>query len=381
LHMNVLMFRTNACTSDPRVHDEATSLIKAGHDVTVIAWDREKQNPPRQNWDGIEVVRLRTALLPKRYRFGSPLWVGLNLILWQRQAYRQALVLNKEKHFDVIHCNDFDTLAIGARLKRKLGLPLIYDAYEIYGYMVARILPRWIANMFLWLEKRLIEGVDMMITDGEGRKSYFEGITDKPVFIIMNCKPLQSLEYRPPDSKDFTLLYIGTLWKSRMLLELVEAVRELPDVRCLIGGIGRPAYVEILKDECAKTTNVSFLGRVPFDEVIPMTKKAHVVVCMIDPSDRNNRLGMANKLGEAMVCGRPIICTKGTYSGEVTEKEQSGLVIENRVEALREAIVRLRDEPALREKLGRNALMAAITRYNREEQGEKLLALYQSLQI
>ena len=84
--MKVLMFVSNPFTSDPRVYAEAKSLIQAGYEVTVIAWDREEQNPSRQNWDGIEVVRLRTGLLPKRGRFGSPLWVGFNLILWQRQA-------------------------------------------------------------------------------------------------------------------------------------------------------------------------------------------------------------------------------------------------------------------------------------------------------
>jgi len=376
--MRVAMFVSNPFTSDPRVYGEAESLIHAGHEVTVIAWDREKQSTPRQNWGGIEVMRLRTRLSPK-YGFASWVLNGFNLLLWQRQAYRRALILNKEKQFDVTHCHDFDTLAIGIMLKRKLKIPLVYDAHEIYGYMRARTLPLRVARIFLWLEKRLIKKVDIMITDGEGRARYFAGITGKPISVIMNCKPLQSLEYHPPDNENFTLLYIGILWKSRMLMELVEAVKELPGVRCIIGGTGQPGYVETLKDECSKTTNASFLGRVPFDQVIAMTRKAHAVVCMIDPTDLNNRLGMANKLGEAMVCGRPIICTKGTYSGEITEREQSGLVIENSVEALRGAIVKLRDDPALRERLGRNALKAAIAKYNWQKQEEKLLALYQSL--
>jgi len=377
--MKVLMFVSNAFVSDPRVYNEAKSLVQAGHEVTVIAWDRERQSPPRQNWDGIEVIRLRTRLLPKQHRFDSPFWVGLNLLLWQQQAYRRALILNKETRFDVIHCHDFDTLAIGTRLKRKLGLPLVYDAHEIYGYMMARVFTGRIANIFLWLERRLIRRVDTMITDGEGRKRYFADITGKPILVIMNCKPLQSLEYQPPDNKDFTLLYIGTLRKSRMLLELVGAVKQLPGVHCLIGGIGQPGYVQLLKDECSKTANVTFLGRVPFDKVVPMTSKAYAVVCMINPTDCNNRLGMANKIGEAMVCGRPIICTKGTYSGELTEKEEVGLAVEYTEHALKEAIIKLRDNPELRERLGRNALKAAIAKYNWQKQEEKLLALYQGL--
>ena len=380
--MRVLMFRSSACTADPRVYSEARSLIKAGNRVTVIAWDREGTNRPRQDWDGIEVVRLRTRLLPGRYRAGSPFWVGFNLLLWQSQAYRLALKLNKEGRFDVIHCNDFDTLRVGLRLKRKLGLPLVYDAYEIYGYMIGGSVPGRIASLFLWLEKRLVRRADAMITDGEGRRRYFAGIVDRPISVVMNCKPLQSSEYEPPQTTDgLALLYIGTLWPSRMLVEVIEAARELAGVRCLIGGVGQPDYVRTLREECARTSNVAFLGEVPFEEVIPMTKRADVVICMLSTVDDNVRLGMPNKLGEAMVCGRPVISSRGTYSGEIIEEEQVGLVVDNTVAALREAMMKLRDDPALRERLGRNALKAAINKYNWEKQEEGLLKLYESLRV
>lgn len=378
--MQVLMLVSNPFISDPRVYAEAKSLIQAGYEVTVIAWDREKQNPSRQNLDGIEVVRLRTRLLPKQHRFGSPLWVGLNLILWQRQAYRQALILNREKHFDVIHCHDFDTLAIGTRLKQKLGLPLIYDAHEIYGYMIRGTVPYWIANIFLWLERRWIKKVDRIINVGEAQKRYFAGITDKAILVIMNCKPLQSLEYQPPDNEgNFTLLYIGILHRKRAIPMLIRAAKELPDVHCLIGGVGQPGYVQALKKECSRTSNVAFLGRVPFDEVIPMTNKADCVFLMVNPEDLTSSIALGNKQFEAMVCGRPIICTKGTYSGEMTEQEEVGLAVEYTEEALKEAIIRLRDDPELRERLGRNALKAAVTKYNWQKQEEKLIALYKSL--
>jgi len=379
--MNVLMFVSNAFAIDRRVYAEATSLLKAGYEVAVIAWDREKENPTRQSLDGIEVVRLRTRLLPKRYSFGSSLWVGFNLLLWQRQAYRRALILNREKHFDVIHCHDFDTLSIGTRLKRKLGLPLIYDAHEIYGYMMARTSGLRIARIFLWLEKRLVRKVDRIINVCEPQRRYFESITDKPVTIIMNCKPLQSLEYQPPDNQgDFTLLYIGSLHKGRAVPMLVRAAKDLPGVCCLIHGTGHPSYVQALKEECSKTSNVTLSGKVPFDEVIPMTKRADCVFSMSNPGDLNNRIGLGNRQLGAMVCGRPMFCTKGTYSGEVTEQEEAGLAVEYSEQALKEAIIKLRDNPELRERLGRNALKAAIAKYNWQKQEDKLIELYKSLQ-
>lgn len=38
--MNSLMTLSNPFTHDPRVYNEAKSLVKAGHEVTVIAWDK-----------------------------------------------------------------------------------------------------------------------------------------------------------------------------------------------------------------------------------------------------------------------------------------------------------------------------------------------------
>jgi len=110
-----------------------------------------------------------------------------------------------------------------------------------------------------------------------------------------------------------------------------------------------------------------------------MTKKADAVVCMTSPDDLNNSRALANKQFEAIVCGRPIICTKGTYPGEFTEKKNVGLMVEYNKEALKYGIIRLRDNKALCKELGKNALKVAIVEYNWEKQGEKLVSLYEDI--
>jgi glycosyltransferase involved in cell wall biosynthesis len=378
--VNVLMLLANPFTNDARVYAEAKSLVQAGHKVAVVAWDREGGNPARQTWDGIDVIRLKTRL-PAGHGAAPWLLNGVRLLRWEWQAYRRALGLSREVHLDVIHCHDLDTLPVGVRLKHKLGSPLVYDAHEIYGYMIAGAVPGWMAGILLRLEKRLVSRVDRIITISEGRKRYLDGITDKPISIIMNCKPLQSTEYEAPDSRgDFTILYIGVLYEERAIPMLIRAAKDLPEVRCLIGGIGDPAYVEAIKEQCSRTSNVAFLGKIPLDEVIPMTKKADCVFWMLASENINNITGLGNKQFEAMVCGRPIICTKGTYSGEFTEREEIGLAVQHNKVALRQAIIKLRDDPALRERLGRNALKAAVTKYNWGNEEAKLLELYRGIE-
>lgn len=366
------MTLANPFTHDPRVYNEARSLVKAGHKVTVLAWDRKRENPPRETKDRINIVRSYNT------KFMDILPYDISrLHFWWNKGYKDALRLYNEDPFDVIHCHDLSSLPIGVKLKKKLSLPLIYDAHEIWGYMVAKDLPWWM--YYLWKEKSLLKYVDEIVTAGEGYKNYLQTITNKKIWVVMNCKHLQGTKYEPPNNDELTLLYIGSLNRNRFLLELVDVVKDLPDVRCIIGGIGKSDYVNMLKDRCNHTQNIEFIGRVPMEEVLPMTKKADAVVCMFNPEHPLTRIGLPNKVFEAMVTGRPIIVSEGTYLGKFVRKEKCGLVVPYTKNGLRSAIIKLRDNLKLREELGKNALKAAIEKYNWEKQEEKLLKIYEEI--
>jgi glycosyltransferase involved in cell wall biosynthesis len=349
--MKVMMLLSNPFMVDPRVYKEAKALVDVGHEVTVIVWDRKNEYESVSVVEGIRIVRIHNTgimkILPLDL-FKNPLW-------W-RKAFKKALELYESSfRFDVVHCHDLDTLKSGVWLKNKLGIKLVYDAHEIFGYMVARTMPKSVSSFAFCMEKKW-------------------SITDKPITIVMNCNDVISKTYQPTKNDVCTISYIGVLHKSRMFPELVDIIGKIKNVRFVIAGKKENLYDEV-KSRCEKYDNITFLGSIPFNEVIPKTLESDVVVCMINPNDMNNKIALANKQFEAIVCGRPIICTKNTYSGDMTEKLQCGLVVDYNLDAIKEAIIKLRDDPKLCEKLGRNGLKAAIDKYNWNEQKKKLLAI------
>ena len=124
--------------------------------------------------------------------------------------------------------------------------------------------------------------------------------------------------------------------------------------------------------------NIEFLGIIPMERVIPETVKGDVILCMLNPSNMNNRIGPQKKLFEAIVAGRPVIATKGAYSGNLVEELNMGLAVEFDEKSFKNAIIKLRDDLKLREEFGMKALKAALREYNWNKQEEKLLTVYES---
>jgi len=105
--VNILMILANPFTHDPRVYNEARSLVKAGHTVTVLGWDRKKENVPREVKDKITIVRSYNTKFMNVLPYDI-----LRLHLWWTKGYKDALKLQEENPFDVVHCHDFNTLQI-----------------------------------------------------------------------------------------------------------------------------------------------------------------------------------------------------------------------------------------------------------------------------
>lgn len=367
--MRILMIVSNDVVHDSRVLNEAHALQKAGHEVRLIGWDRTGTAAPLIEHEGIEIRLVRTRGLLRA--------LGKDLVrnpLWWRLAYACA----REIPFDVVHCHDLDTLPIGTRLRKVLGRPLVYDCHEVFGYMIELDVPKAVVNYTFRMERNLAPQADRIIAVNDAVKAYIDEASGKSSVVVRNCHELVLEAYRPPPDGTFTITYVGTLHRSRFLFQAIEVVGTMPDVRLVIGGSKK--LTSLVKARCERFPNTSFLGVVPNEQVLPMTIQSHLVLAMLDPQYRINRVALSNKMFEAMVAGRPSVNTKALISGDTVEREQCGLVVPYTEEAFRAGVEALRDNPSLGEKLGRNGLAAAQREYNWGLEQKKLVALYDGLE-
>jgi glycosyltransferase involved in cell wall biosynthesis len=361
---------------DPRVQKEAKALIKAGHQVTIIVWDRKNEYDADIVYDGIKVIYFHNSFLMKLLLndvFRNPIW-------W-RKSFKKGLKLFKGGfNFDVVHCHDLDTLWAGVNLKRKTGCKLVYDAHEIFGYMIKDNVSGFFVNYAFKLEKKLIKDIDHLVTVNKPLKDYFEKITNSPITIVMNCDDIIFEKYVTSKNDVFTVLFIGNLHRSRFFPEIIDVLGNIKNIKFVIAG--KKEHIELYQEteiRCGKYENVEFLGEISAREVIPKTMECDAVICVIDPKRISSRIATANKQFNAMVCGRPIICTKDTYSGDMTKSLQCGLVIDYNLDAIKDAVIKLRDDAELCRKLGENGLKAALEEYNWGIQKDKLIKVYKGL--
>ena len=128
----ILMLLTNAYDPDPRVRQEALSLIAMGCRVRLLSWDRDQKAAATESIEGVEVERVFVAS-----RHGR----GPTQILFYLRVYAKMFWRGWRTPFDAVHCHDLDTLPLGFVLGKLRRKPIVYDAHESFPDMLEGSVP------------------------------------------------------------------------------------------------------------------------------------------------------------------------------------------------------------------------------------------------
>lgn len=339
--MKVLMLVTKDSTKDSRVKQERNVLEDSGYEISIYDLKTRKHQP--------KIIMFFV------------------LIVWNIRAYQN----NKHGCYDVVHCHDFDTIIAGVMLKKKTGCKLVYDSHEMYAFMTNI----WMVIPF---EKILLENVDICICVNESVKEYLYQLGVKKVVEVLNTKPLLSDKYiEPVDNGWFTISYFGNLSEKRMFPDIVDIVGKIDGVRLIVGGFG-PLYDEV-ETRSRQYDNVEFLGWVSDDEVIKRTIESNLVVCMVNPYNKNCLLSSPVKLFESMVAGRPLVTTKNTLPAKMIAKYGCGFVVDYTSSKLKEFLEYIKCRKEECKSVGITALYHASNRFNWKVDMSNLLGVYRCL--
>ena len=172
-------------------------------------------------------------------------------------------------------------------------------------------------------------------------------------------------------------MYIGNLKSNRKIIELLEVIKDFPELHLKIGGKG-PLYETVAKYS-KKYDNIEFLGTVPYEKVMDFTYHSDAVYVMFDTQHPLTKIGFPNKFFEATATGRAIIASKGTYIGKLVEELNIGIVAEPNKQGIKKVLRIISENPSILVDLGKNAFMWGMKKYNWSFEEKKLLKYYDNL--
>lgn len=210
------------------------------------------------------------------------------------------LLFNRSK-VDVIHAQGLVAGTVGIFLGKIFQKPVILSTHSIYSFPKIGLYPSFIKLLFKNCEHILtlsnqsreeVIGLDI----SQDKVSLFTYWVNQNIF-----KPMAKQDARRILGLKNTqiCLFVGRLVPGKGIEELLEAVRETPDVTFLIVGDG-PMRDEIIK--VGNKTNIKFVGKINNDKLPVYYNAADVLIV---PSTHEE--GFGRVILEALSCGLPVI--------------------------------------------------------------------------
>jgi glycosyltransferase involved in cell wall biosynthesis len=369
--VDVILVKADAVVNQPTIRDQ--KIIKSlgkKFSTLVLAWNRGGTGLPEKQYNSYGAA---FKFLDFKAPAGAPplflylpffwTWVFVNLL-----RYRPR----------VVHACDFEALP-PCYLYRKIirNNKFVFDAFDRFAMAYIprrRIMLRVLYSIINSAEDRMAGDADVLISVSEELIGTFRA-RPKECVPILNCAE----DYKPDILDDqgrdgFTIAFTGHIRRDRGLEELINITSDL-NLNLII--TGRVADKELLH-RVSSATNIRYLGYLEHSQVLAIESTSDVMIALYNlKATEQNKYVVGNKLFEAMMCGVPIITNVAT---EIVKETQCGIIVDyDNISQIKSAIVKLRDDPGERKRLGDNGRRAFLNKYNWELMEKRLYKVYEVL--
>jgi glycosyltransferase involved in cell wall biosynthesis len=305
---------------DRRVWLEATTLERAGYDVTVIC--PATAGFPRRN-EILEGVHIRRFRQPANEAGPAGFMIEF---AWSFLAVTALVLrLRRRGRFDVLHvCNPPEIYwPLGRLLRRLDGTRFLFDhhdlAPEMYEAKYHHPRPA-ISRALRWLERMTYRSADRVICTNESYRRIAgarTGTTPDRIQVVRSGPSVERFTLLPPEpgwskGRKHLLVFLGEIGSQDGVENLIGAVNVLAaqrdDFHVLVIGDG-PHLPEIraLTSRCGLDELVTFAGRISDDIELSRMLSSATVGVVPDPDTAWSRHSTMNKVVEYLFFGLPVV--------------------------------------------------------------------------
>jgi len=381
---------------DPRVENEAISLVEAGHKVFLFCLTYGNQKK-FETINGIQV---------KRY-FSNKLEYKLSALAYTIPFY-SFLMGNKVSKFiektniESIHIHDIRIAEAVFRANKKLKLPVVLDLHDnmpevmkLYPHL-QKFPGKYIISPKKWKKKEeefINKANKVIAVSPEFLKNIEERIPSSKEKLVLVPNTIRESFYKDYNIdqsiirryKDkFVVLYLGDTHLRRGLQTAIDAVTSLkekiPNIKLVI--VGKNTTDVVLKQQVVDLKLESFVDFEGWKNVSLFQSYIISSTICISPLHRNlqHDVAYANKIFQYMSLARPLLVSDAIAQRKLVEKNNTGLVHKDRdVADFSEKILTLYKSEALRNELGQNGKLFIQKKFFWEQTSKELLYLYNNL--
>lgn len=349
----------------------AREIVLRGHEVFVIGYEKHVKHEVHEQDHGVSVTRIPLKIGPYlrlgRYSL-SPDMLMLRFVLSKRVNQ-----LVKQKQIDIVESYDWS-----GPLWFAPTCPLIvrlHGANTAHSYFEGKS-----PNRFLrYVEARNIRIADHLVAVS----SHIRDVTLKALHMEeRNCEVIYNgidtgiFALRPSgESNDPVVLFVGKAHLRKGIKELLEAWsivnRIYPSAVLHIVGSKPSDLTGLFEGRDFDRESVQFSGFVPHAQLPEIYASCTVAVF---PS-RAEAFGLT--CAEAMSCGCAVVMTSIASGPELVEHEVSGLLADPRLpREFAQAILRLLDDPDLRQRLRGAARRRVLDHFDKDQVVDQNIEMY-----
>lgn len=392
--MRIGMILDKTFPPDPRVENEASALINAGHEVFLfcLKYGNKSDN---ESINGVQV---------KRYK-SSKLEYKLSALVYTFPFYTNIMSkkINRflfEYKIEAIHIHDMAIAEAVFKANKKLNLPVVLDLHEnrpeimkLYPHL-QKFPGKQLISPLKWKQKeeQFIKKADKIIVvtheaknDINSKESY-DKIIVVPNTVKKSFYTSAILDKKIIDRyKDkFVILYLGDTGLRRGLLTAIEAVNSLKlkikNLKLVI--VGSNSSDIILKEQVKKfdlEEYVDFEGWQNVDLFPSYIEASNIGISPLH-KNRHHDTTYANKLFQYMSFAKPVLVSDVIAQKNLVEKTKSGLVHqEKNVEDFTSKVLEFYKNPDLMEEMGENGKQFIENEFVWEKVSGNLVDIYKEL--